>query len=187
MLMAAMRLNIPTVFVSGGPMEAGKLGDKEYDLIDVMVRGADESYPDEELAKLERVACPTCGSCSGMFTANSMNCLTEALGLSLPGNGTILATHALRTELFKKAAKLIVKNANEYYFNDKLPRMSHGTGDVYASAFVGAYMNGKSVYESASIAADFTVRTIEATMDDESHWYGVKFEKELPYLIDRLK
>lgn len=75
----------------------------------------------------------------------------------------------------------------EYYFNDKLPRMSHGTGDVYASAFVGAYMNGKSVYESASIAADFTVRTIEATMDDESHWYGVKFEKELPYLIERLK
>ena len=125
MLMAAMRLNIPTVFVSGGPMEAGKLGDKEYDLIDVMVKGADESYPDEELAKLERVACPTCGSCSGMFTANSMNCLTEALGLSLPGNGTILATHALRTELFKKAAKLIVKNANEYYFNDNekvLPR-----------------------------------------------------------------
>ncbi len=125
MLMAAMRLNIPAVFVSGGPMEAGKLGDKEYDLIDVMVKGADESYPDEELAKLERVACPTCGSCSGMFTANSMNCLTEALGLSLPGNGTILATHALRTELFKKAAKLIVKNANEYYFNDNekvLPR-----------------------------------------------------------------
>ena len=125
MLMAAMRLNIPAVFVSGGPMEAGRLGDRAYDLIDVMVKGADKDFSDDDLSKLERAACPTCGSCSGMFTANSMNCLTEALGLSLPGNGTVLATHKLRTELFRKAAKLIVKNAREYYFNDNeavLPR-----------------------------------------------------------------
>ena len=125
MLMAAMRLNIPTVFVSGGPMEAGRMGESSYDLIDVMVKGADASYPDKELDALEHAACPTCGSCSGMFTANSMNCLTEALGLSLPGNGTVLATHEARTELFRKAAKLIVKNAREYYFDDNdavLPR-----------------------------------------------------------------
>ena len=125
MLMAAMRLNIPAVFVSGGPMEAGRLGDRAYDLIDVMVKGADKDFSDDDLSKLERAACPTCGSCSGMFTANSMNCLTEALGLSLPGNGTVLATHKLRTELFRKAAKLIVKNAREYYFDDNeavLPR-----------------------------------------------------------------
>ena len=96
MLMAAMRLNIPAVFVSGGPMEAGRVGDRDYDLIDVMVKGADETVTDEALAEFEQKACPTCGSCSGMFTANSMNCLTEALGLSLPGNGTILATHKLR-------------------------------------------------------------------------------------------
>lgn len=118
MLMAAMRLNIPTVFVSGGAMEAGKVGDREYDLIDVMVKGADDSVSDAELDAIEKGACPTCGSCSGMFTANSMNCLTEALGLSLPGNGTVIATHARRTELFRQAARLIVKNANEYYFND---------------------------------------------------------------------
>ena len=125
MLMAAMRLNIPAVFVSGGPMEAGRMGDRAYDLIDIMVKGADKNFSDDELSKLEHIACPTCGSCSGMFTANSMNCLTEALGLSLPGNGTIVATHKARTELFRKAAKLIVKNARDYYFNDNdavLPR-----------------------------------------------------------------
>ena len=125
MLMAAMRLNIPAVFVSGGPMEAGILDGKGYDLIDVMVKGADESFSDADLDKLEHAACPTCGSCSGMFTANSMNCLTEALGLSLPGNGTLVASHKLREELFRNAAKLIVKNCNEYYFNNNdsvLPR-----------------------------------------------------------------
>ena len=98
--MAAMRLNIPVVFVSGGPMEAGKVkirgNDKAIDLIDAMIVAADDSYTDEEVAEYERSACPTCGSCSGMFTANSMNCLTEALGLSLPGNGSTLATHANR-------------------------------------------------------------------------------------------
>ena len=125
MLMAAMRLNIPAVFVSGGPMEAGRLGEKRLDLIDTMVMGADETVSDEELAEVERAACPTCGSCSGMFTANSMNCLTEAIGLSLPGNGTIMATHKERLDLFRRAAKQIVKNCNEYYFkgNDSvLPR-----------------------------------------------------------------
>ena len=116
MLMAAMRLNIPTVFVSGGPMEAGRFGDRDVDLIDAMVMGADDRCSDEEAACIERCACPGCGSCSGMFTANSMNCLTEALGLSLPGNGTIVATHANRRRLFEDAAALIVRNAERYYF-----------------------------------------------------------------------
>ena len=107
MLMAAMRLNIPAIFVSGGPMEAGEFDGEKNDLIDVMVKGADESYSDEKLAELERRACPTCGSCSGMFTANSMNCLNEVLGLALPGNGTLLATHKLRMKLFEKAARRI--------------------------------------------------------------------------------
>ena len=125
MLMAAMRLNIPVIFVSGGPMEAGKtklanpnthkLEFKKLDLVDAMVIAADSNYTDEQVAQVERSACPTCGSCSGMFTANSMNCLTEALGLSLPGNGTVLATHADREELFKRAGRRIVELAREYY------------------------------------------------------------------------
>ncbi|GAM07229.1 dihydroxy-acid dehydratase [Novosphingobium sp. MBES04] len=119
MLMAAMRINIPVVFVSGGPMEAGKvtLKGKEtaLDLVDAMVAAADESYSDEEVAAIERSACPTCGSCSGMFTANSMNCLTEALGLSLPGNGSTLATHADRERLFKEAGRLAVDLCQRYY------------------------------------------------------------------------
>lgn len=115
MLMASMRLNIPTVFVSGGPMEAGKWKGENVDLISAMVKGADTSVSDEELAEIENRACPGCGSCSGMFTANSMNCLTEALGLSLPGNGTILATHENRRLLFRDAARLIVKNTYKYY------------------------------------------------------------------------
>lgn len=115
MLMAAMRLNIPTVFVSGGPMEAGKWKGENVDLITAMVKGADTSVSDEELAEIENRACPGCGSCSGMFTANSMNSLTEAIGLSLPGNGTILATHVNRRRLFQDAAKLIVRNAYKYY------------------------------------------------------------------------
>lgn len=115
MLMAAMRLNIPAIFVSGGPMEAGEFDGEKNDLIDVMVKGADASYSDEKLAALERVACPTCGSCSGMFTANSMNCLNEVLGLALPGNGTLLATHKLRKKLYADAAKRIVEMAYAYY------------------------------------------------------------------------
>lgn len=115
MLMAAMRLNIPAVFVSGGPMESHKYNGENADLITAMVKAADTSVSDEEIEKIEACSCPGCGSCSGMFTANSMNCLTEAIGLSLPGNGTILATHANRVQLFRDAAQLIVKNALKYY------------------------------------------------------------------------
>jgi dihydroxy-acid dehydratase len=129
MLMAALRLNVPAVFVSGGPMEAGKvvLKGKEValDLVDAMVAAADEHYTEEEVASIERSACPTCGSCSGMFTANSMNCLTEALGLSLPGNGSQLATHADRKQLFERAGRLVVALAKRYYEEDDesvLPR-----------------------------------------------------------------
>src|SRR5574343_1736865 len=129
MLMAAMRLNIPAVFVSGGPMEAGKVkchGDyRMVDLIDAMIEAADSKNSDADVAAMERSACPTCGSCSGMFTANSMNCLTEALGLSLPGNGTVVATHADREQLFKRAGRRIVELARQYYEQDDervLPR-----------------------------------------------------------------
>jgi dihydroxy-acid dehydratase len=127
MLMAAMRLNIPVVFVSGGPMEAGKtkLSEHKLDLIDAMVMAADPNTTDEEAAEYERSACPTCGSCSGMFTANSMNCLTEALGLSLPGNGSTLATHADREQLFLRAGQLVVELCKRYYEQDDesaLPR-----------------------------------------------------------------
>ena len=117
MLMAAMRLNIPTVFCSGGPMEAGRWRGENADLITAMINGADESTSDEDMKKIEQSACPGCGSCSGMFTANSMNSLTEAIGLSLPGNGTILATHENRIRLFRDAARQIVKNAYAYYEN----------------------------------------------------------------------
>ncbi len=129
MLMAAMRLNIPAVFVSGGPMEAGKVllstGEKKVDLIDAMIAAADDRVSDEDVKVMERSACPTCGSCSGMFTANSMNCLTEALGLALPGNGSVLATHADRERLFVEAGHLVVDLARRYYEQDDarvLPR-----------------------------------------------------------------
>ena len=125
MLMAAMRLNIPAIFVSGGPMEAGMLGDRPLDLIDVMIDSADSTVSDDVVKLLEQKGCPTCGSCSGMFTANSMNSLNEAIGLALPGNGTIVATHENRIELFRRAARQIVKNAEAYYYNDDesvLPR-----------------------------------------------------------------
>ena len=115
MLMASMRLNIPTVFCSGGPMEAGRWKGENADLITAMIKGADKEVSDDELKEIESCACPGCGSCSGMFTANSMNSLTEAIGLSLPGNGTILATHKNRIELFKAAARQVVKNAFAYY------------------------------------------------------------------------
>lgn len=125
MLIAAMRLNIPTIFVSGGPMEAGRVDGEAVDLVDIMVQSADTSVPDSRIDKLERRGCPTCGCCAGMFTANSMNSLTEALGLSLPGNGTVPATHVKRIDLFKQAARQIVRNAETYYFHDDesvLPR-----------------------------------------------------------------
>jgi dihydroxy-acid dehydratase len=144
MLMAALRLNIPTVFVSGGPMEAGVVpaaettteGVTRLDLIDPMVAAADPSVSDERLAELEEAACPTCGSCSGMFTANSMNCLTEAIGLALPGNGTTLATHTARKELFERAGRLVVALAKRYYEQDDesaLPR-SIATRDAFENA-----------------------------------------------------
>src|SRR4051812_23837539 len=138
MLIAAMRLNIPTVFVSGGPMEAGKPvdGTTKLDLIDPMIAAADESVSDETLAQMEENACPTCGSCSGMFTANSMNCLTEAIGLSLPGNGTILATHVARKKLFEDAGRRIVEIANRYYADDDdsvLP-LNIATRDAFENA-----------------------------------------------------
>ncbi len=128
MLMASMRLNIPVVFVSGGPMEAGKtkLADHGLDLIDAMIIAADDSVSDETVAEIERSACPTCGSCSGMFTANSMNCLTEVLGLSLPGNGTTLATHADRKALFEEAGKRIVEITRDYYENDNVALLPRG-------------------------------------------------------------
>jgi dihydroxy-acid dehydratase len=125
MMMAAARLNIPAIFVSGGPMEAGVRGDKRYDLIDAMVAAGDEAVSDEEVAALESAACPTCGSCSGMFTANSMNCLNEALGLALPGNGTVVATHVNRVKLFEQAGQRIVEMAEAWYAREDasvLPR-----------------------------------------------------------------
>jgi len=140
MLMAALRLNVPVVFVSGGPMEAGKVqwGDtiRSVDLIDAMVEAGDEKNSDEDVARMERTACPTCGSCSGMFTANSMNCLTEALGLSLPGNGSMLATHADRKELFLRAGRLIVDITKRYYEQEDesvLPR-SIATFEAFENA-----------------------------------------------------
>jgi dihydroxy-acid dehydratase len=141
MLIAAMRLNIPTVFVSGGPMEAGKavtgiMGGHKLDLIDSMVASADPSVSDADLALVEENACPTCGSCSGMFTANSMNCLTEAIGLALPGNGTVLATHADRKALFQRAGAIVVEVANRYYGDDDdsvLPR-NIATRDAFENA-----------------------------------------------------
>lgn len=140
MLMAALRLNIPTIFVSGGPMEAGKVvldgESKAVDLVDAMVAAADTNYSDEEVFAIEQSACPTCGSCSGMFTANSMNCLTEALGLALPGNGSVLATHADRKRLFVEAGHLIVEITKRYYENDDesvLPR-SIATFEAFENA-----------------------------------------------------
>jgi dihydroxy-acid dehydratase len=136
MLMAAMRLNIPAVFVSGGPMEAGNLNNRSLDLIDAMVSAADSSVSDQDLVEIEMAACPTCGSCSGMFTANSMNCLNEALGFALPGNGTIVATHQNRMRLFEKAASLIVDLTNRYYYEGDdtvLPR-SIATMEAFKNA-----------------------------------------------------
>ena len=136
MLMAAMRLNIPTIFVSGGPMESGKFENKKIDLVDAMVMAVDDSVTDKQIADIEQNACPTCGSCSGMFTANSMNSLTEALGLSLPGNGTIVATHKSRLGLFEKAAKKLVEITEQYYYHGNknvLPR-NIATHDAFMNA-----------------------------------------------------
>ncbi len=171
MLMAAMRLNIPAVFVSGGPMEAGKVGDKYYDLVDIMVKGADPTATTDELDALERGACPGCGCCSGMFTANSMNCLSEALGMAPAGNGTILATHKERRNLFLKGAELIVKNAFAYYMNGDesvLPR-NIATKEAFLNAMsLDIAMGGSTntVLHLLAIAreagVDFTMKDIDA-------------------------
>lgn len=170
MMMAAMRMNIPAVFVSGGPMEAGKHGDKYLDLIDAMVYSADTTVSDKELEEIEMSACPTCGSCSGMFTANSMNCLTEALGLALPGNGTILATHRNRLKLFEKAASLIVDLSKKYYYEGDsgiLPR-SIATKQAFMNAMsLDIAMGGSTntVLHLLAIAheamVDFTMKDID--------------------------
>ncbi|MCG9510715.1 dihydroxy-acid dehydratase [Acinetobacter pittii] len=172
MLMAAMRLNIPVVFVSGGPMEAGKVkfrgNEKAIDLVDAMVVAADESYTDEEVEEFERSACPTCGSCSGMFTANSMNCLTEALGLSLPGNGSIVATHANRKKLFLKAGQLIVELAKRYYEqNDAsiLPR-SIATKAAFKNAMTLDIAMGGSTNTVLHLLAAASEAEVDFTMDD---------------------
>ncbi len=174
MLMAAMRLNIPCVFVSGGPMEAGKvvLKGKEValDLIDAMIAAADDSYSDEEVQTIERSACPTCGSCSGMFTANSMNCLTEALGLSLPGNGSQLATHADRKELFLQAGRLVVELCKRYYEQDDesvLPRSIASFGAFENAMSLDIAMGGSTNTVLHLLAAaqeagvDFTMKDID--------------------------
>ena len=174
MLMAAMRINIPVVFVSGGPMEAGKvvLRGKEValDLVDAMVAAADDSYSDEEVQEIERSACPTCGSCSGMFTANSMNCLTEALGLSLPGNGSVLATHADRKALFLKAGRLAVELCKRYYEEEDesvLPR-TIGSFEAFENAVALDIAMGGSTNTVLHLLAaaheaglDFTMKDID--------------------------
>jgi len=168
MLMAAMRLNIPTVFVSGGPMEAGELNGQHLDLIDAMIKSADESVSDAEVAKIENSACPTCGSCSGMFTANSMNCLNEAIGLALPGNGTIVATHENRTNLFKDAAKLIVENSYKYYQDGDesiLPR-SIATRTAFLNAMTLDIAMGGSTNTVLHLLAIAHEAEVDFTMDD---------------------
>lgn len=170
MLMAAMRLNIPAIFVSGGPMEAGRLGDRPLDLIDIMIDSADETVDDETVNRLEREGCPTCGSCSGMFTANSMNSLNEALGLALPGNGTVVATHVNRTELFRKAARQIVANTIAYYERDDdsvLPRniatrqamLNAMTLDIAMGGSTNTVLHLLAVANEAG--ADFTMADID--------------------------
>ena len=168
MLMAAMRLNIPTVFVSGGPMEAGEWGGMHLDLIDAMIKSADTSVSDAEVAEIERHACPGCGCCSGMFTANSMNCLNEAIGLALPGNGTILATHANRKILFEDAARLIVENAYKYYRDGDesvLPR-TIATRDAFMTAKTLDIAMGGSTNTVLHLLAVAHEAEVDFCMDD---------------------
>lgn len=168
MLMAAMRLNIPTVFVSGGPMEAGEWNGQHLDLIDAMIQSADKSVSDADVAQIERHACPTCGCCSGMFTANSMNCLNEAIGLALPGNGTIVATHKNRKKLFKDAARLIVKNARKYYEEGDesiLPR-SIATRQAFLNAMTLDIAMGGSTNTVLHLLAIAHEAEVDFCMDD---------------------
>ncbi|MBQ8606742.1 MAG: dihydroxy-acid dehydratase [Bacteroidaceae bacterium] len=168
MLMATMRLNIPTVFVSGGPMEAGEWNGQHLDLIDAMIKSADTSVNDEEVSEIERHACPGCGCCSGMFTANSMNCLTEAMGLSLPGNGTILATHANRIQLFKDAAALIVKNAYKYYEegDESVLPLNIATRTAFLNAMTLDIAMGGSTNTVLHLLAVANEAGVDFTMDD---------------------
>lgn len=173
MLIAAMRLNIPTIFVSGGPMEAGKVkepiaGHSKLDLIDIMVMAADKNISDEQINVAENFGCPTCGSCSGMFTANSMNCLTEALGLSQPGNGSLLASHIYRRDLFVNAAKRIVAMAKAYYENDDesvLPR-SIATKDAFENAMTLDIAMGGSTNTVLHLLAVAQEAGVDFTMKD---------------------
>ena len=168
MLMASMRLNIPTVFVSGGPMEAGELDNRHLDLIDAMIESADTTVADERIAQVERHACPGCGCCSGMFTANSMNCLNEAIGLALPGNGTIVATHVNRTQLFRDAAKQIVENAYKYYRDGDesvLPR-SIATRQAFLNAMSLDIAMGGSTNTVLHLLAIAQEAEADFTMDD---------------------
>lgn len=171
MMMAAMRLNIPAIFVSGGPMEAGWLGKRPLDLIDVMIDSADPTVDDDTVSKLEDLGCPTCGCCSGMFTANSMNCLNEAIGLALPGNGTILSTHENRRELFRKAAQQIVENCHKYYDEEDesvLPRNIATREAMLNAMSLDIAMGGSTntVLHLLAVAneagADFTMKDIDA-------------------------
>ena len=172
MLMASMRLNIPVVFVSGGPMEAGKVkirgNEHAIDLVDAMIVAADDSFTDEEVAEYERSACPTCGSCSGMFTANSMNCLTEALGLSLPGNGSTLATHANRKKLFERAGHLIVEITKRHYEQNDyslLPR-SIATKAAFENAMTLDISMGGSTNTVLHLLAAAHEAEVDFTMTD---------------------
>ena len=168
MLMASMRLNIPTVFVSGGPMEAGELRGAHLDLIDTMIKSADETVSDEEVEAIERTACPGCGCCSGMFTANSMNCLNEAIGLALPGNGTIVATHKNRIQLFKEAARLVVENAYKYYEQGDesvLPK-SIATREAFLNAMTLDIAMGGSTNTVLHLLAIAHEAGVDFTMDD---------------------
>ena len=168
MLMAAMRLNIPVIFVSGGPMEAGRDGDEAYDLVDAMVMAADDSVSDKKLAAIEKLACPTCGSCSGMFTANSMNCLNEAIGLALPGNGTIVATHVERRNLFTKAAKQLIENTQAYYLDGDesvLPR-NIGTFEAFENAMTLDIAMGGSTNTVLHLLAIAHEAEVDFTMKD---------------------
>ena len=168
MLMATMRLNIPTVFVSGGPMEAGEWNGRHLDLIDAMIQSADNNVSDADVAQIERHACPTCGCCSGMFTANSMNCLNEAIGLALPGNGTIVATHKNRKKLFKDAARLIVENARKYYEEGDesiLPR-SIATRQAFLNAMTLDIAMGGSTNTVLHLLAIAHEAEVDFCMDD---------------------
>lgn len=168
MLMATMRLNIPTIFVSGGPMEAGEKGDEHLDLIDAMIQAADSNVSDNEVEIIERCACPTCGSCSGMFTANSMNCLNEAIGLALAGNGTIVATHKNRENLFKKAAKLIVENTYKYYKDgdESVLPLSIATRAAFLNAMTLDIAMGGSTNTVLHLLAIANEAGVNFTMDD---------------------